>query len=481
MAAPIDEKERGTAKRGIGGEKKSVLERFKEDAVLAGILGVREGLAGLDFLNPVGARLSVQDARAEAKALQAKGNYDRAVEVATGFQEYFDIGREGKERGSSKTETAAVMLGHATGFNQAIETYKGEDRSSKELHGVDRFLRGVDAVLRLANTVSTVAGGVEAASSKMRPGLPFSSERAMNSAVAAEAQAAAQEAKAATAGTSTAMKALQPPPIIDEMKQAKALKPLEEELKAAARGTKGSITAAPKKVKNIERGLTIARPGRAKPSNTQKKEIVLDYSRERPIDPLDNELSMMERRIALERNRVGKIRLTAPKDWTSGRAGITKRLYNLLERRAALFRAKVWPDRRVLEQARLLGVIKDGKLVATHHISKSGKGRIADIATLSGDKASTKALLEDLKTPSTEVKSIKGGLKSAPVDAEFRSRSEIGKQHEVEDDVMKYAAKHGGKLVIEGNDVRTGKTERIEIDPANVSRQVTDYSALPSS
>lgn len=277
-------------------------------------------------------------------------------------------------------------------------------------------------------------------------------------------------------------KALQPPPIIDEKKQAKALKPLEEELKAAARGTKGSITAAPEKVKNIERGLTTERPARpAKPSNTQKKQIILDYSRERPIDPLDNELSMMERPIALERDRVGKIRLTAPKEWNSGRAGITKRLYNLLERRAALFRAKVWPDRRVLEQARLLGVIKDGKLVETHRISKSGKGRIADIATLSGDQASTEALLEDLKTSSTELKSIKGGLKSEPVEAEFRSRSEIGKQHEVEDDVMKYARKHGGKLVIEGKNVRTGKTERIEIDPANVSRQVTDYNALPDS
>jgi hypothetical protein len=98
-----------------------------------------------------------------------------------------------------------------------------------------------------------------------------------------------------------------------------------------------------------------------------------------------------------------------------------------------------------------------------------------------GDKASTEALLEDLKTSSTELKSIKGGLKSEPVEAEFRSRSEIGKQHEVEDDVMQYARKHGGKLVIEGKDVRTGKIERIEIDPANVSRQVTDYNALPDS
>lgn len=71
------------------------------------------------------------------------------------------------------------MLGHATGFNQAVETWTGETRTGAPLVGFDRFTRGVDSGLRLTGTVFTVAGGVSAAG-ELKYGLPFSSSRAMN-------------------------------------------------------------------------------------------------------------------------------------------------------------------------------------------------------------------------------------------------------------------------------------------------------------
>jgi len=76
--------------------------------------------------------------------------------------EYFAIAKEAKAAGSSNTETAAVMMGHATGFNQAVETVTGETRSGAELRGIRSFATGLDALVRVASTIMTVAGGVQA-------------------------------------------------------------------------------------------------------------------------------------------------------------------------------------------------------------------------------------------------------------------------------------------------------------------------------
>ena len=123
--------------------------------------GIRSGIASLNILNPTG-RQAVASDEAAAFQLLSQGNYERAFEVATGFAEYFDIQRDGKANRSSTAETAAVMMGQATGFNQLVETVKGEDRSGTELGGVDRFTTGLDALSRIASTTLTVAGGVGA-------------------------------------------------------------------------------------------------------------------------------------------------------------------------------------------------------------------------------------------------------------------------------------------------------------------------------
>ena len=135
----------------------SFLETVRQQAIIGSILGIRKGLAAL---SPVGMETIARD-ETTAQVLLSQGNYDRAFEVATGLLDYFDIHRQGRAIGAGASETAAVMTGHATGFNQAVETVTGQSRSGNTLEGFDRVLTGVDALLRIANTTLTVVGGVQ--------------------------------------------------------------------------------------------------------------------------------------------------------------------------------------------------------------------------------------------------------------------------------------------------------------------------------
>ncbi len=81
--------------------------------------------------------------------------------------------------------------------------------------------------------------------------------------------------------------------------------------------------------------------------------------------------------------------------------------------------------RTVIEQARIQGVRAGGKLTPTAEISATGKGRIADILELDGPKAT----LEDLKSANTQLKSVKGGMSSTDIEAQFRSTSENRPDH----------------------------------------------------
>lgn len=139
-------------------ESRSFIETLRQYAIVGSILGIRRTLA---TVNPMGTQAILND-ETEADSFLRQGNYERAFEVATGFVEYFDIHRQGQAIGSGSGETAAVMMGHATGFNQAAETVTGQTRSGRSLEGFDRFLTGVDALLRIANTTLIVVGGVQA-------------------------------------------------------------------------------------------------------------------------------------------------------------------------------------------------------------------------------------------------------------------------------------------------------------------------------
>jgi hypothetical protein len=137
-------------------ESPSLVESLRQQVVIGVVLGIRGGLSSV---NPMGQDAVRKDEQAVYQLL-AVGDYDKAFEVATGLTDYFEISREGKKYASPKSEVAAVMLGHATGFNQAVETYKGETASGGDLSGIDRIMTGLDALIRIASTAMTVAGGV---------------------------------------------------------------------------------------------------------------------------------------------------------------------------------------------------------------------------------------------------------------------------------------------------------------------------------
>lgn len=142
-------------------ESPSILEALRQHAIIGSILGIRQAIAIMaNIVNPMAIQICQKD-QISAEQLLDQGNYQRAFEVATGFADYFDIHKEGKTIGSSKGETVAVMLGHATGFNQAVSAVKGETRSGTELSGIDRFSTGLEALLRIASTTLTVAGSVQ--------------------------------------------------------------------------------------------------------------------------------------------------------------------------------------------------------------------------------------------------------------------------------------------------------------------------------
>jgi len=192
-------------------------------------------------------------------------------------------------------------------------------------------------------------------------------------------------------------------------------------------------------------------------------------------NPVDTARAGLEQDLAAERSTVAAKKAgMSVKQWARSRAGATKRLYNLLERRAVLARMKVFPGRTYLEQAEILGVRVGSKLTAAAEISTSGTGRIADILEVDGPSAT----LEDLKSPSTQLKSIKGGMSSPDVDVEFRSSSEIAKQQQVERQVVAEAKRTGGKVVVKGRDPLSGASVEIELDPDGIRSRVTDYTDI---
>lgn len=129
-----------------------VLEELRQQTIIGIVLGIRKGLTAV---NPMWMQGVANDESA-VYVLLGQGAYQRAFEVATGFEDYFRIWHEGERNQSSGGEDIAVMLGHATGANQAVEAAYGESRAGKPLQGVDRVMTGLDALSRIASTVMTV-------------------------------------------------------------------------------------------------------------------------------------------------------------------------------------------------------------------------------------------------------------------------------------------------------------------------------------
>lgn len=153
------------------------------------------------------------------------------------------------------------------------------------------------------------------------------------------------------------------------------------------------------------------------------------------------------------------------------KGGPIKGVWNVKERIWILKRQKAFPDRTILEQPKIVGVkTADGKVKPTSDIT--GKGRTPDFIEIRGNKT----VAGDLKSADELKNSIAGGIKKpGPIEADIRASSKVGGQHQVEADFLKEARSQGGKIIIEGKNVLTGKIETIEVDPANFASEVLTY------
>jgi hypothetical protein len=154
--------------------------------------------------------------------------------------------------------------------------------------------------------------------------------------------------------------------------------------------------------------------------------------------------------------------------------GPIKHYWNVKERIWALKRQQAHPERTLLSQATIVGVKSpDGNLRTTELIG--GKGRIPDYVEIRGSQV----VAGDLKSISEFKKSIAGGIKSGPVEAEFRvGKKGIGAQQKVEKKVLEEALKSGGKIIIRGRDVLTGEFHEMEVDPSQYASEVLTYEEI---
>jgi hypothetical protein len=192
---------------------------------------------------------------------------------------------------------------------------------------------------------------------------------------------------------------------------------------------------------------------------------------------IEDRLAEVEAQLAAERTRVADVRgeLTA-EEWARARAGLTKPIYNLAERRYVLRLARAFPGRRYIEQAEIVGVLHRGELVPTSTIA--GRGRVADWAEVGGAFVQ----LGDIKSPSTQLRSVQGGLAAPGIEGQFRSTSEIARQHAVERTLLDYARSHGDRVLIRGRDPLSGASIEVWVDAERVKASViTDYNAFPNN
>lgn len=166
--------------------------------------------------------------------------------------------------------------------------------------------------------------------------------------------------------------------------------------------------------------------------------------------------------------------------WNEARAGATKRLYNLKERRHVLNLLKNYPDRQFFGQTRIVGLSKNGKRIKTYR--GKGKVRIADFSEVSGPPGKLVAELGDIKSE-TEIKNSVRKLKTGElVDDGFRDSATIAKQHKKELEVLKDARALKAKIVLEVENPLTGQKLQFEVSPAKMTRsRVVPYNFVHSS
>jgi len=124
------------------------------------ILGTRQALA---TINPLDNGLGVLEDQKRTNALIEKGEYEKAVIVSTGKEEYFELAK----RAETKKEAAALIVGEKIGTNHLVEGITGDDRDGNVLTDGQRTKKVVVGGLKLLETAAQLLTGTKFSTGKI--------------------------------------------------------------------------------------------------------------------------------------------------------------------------------------------------------------------------------------------------------------------------------------------------------------------------
>lgn len=152
------------------------------------------------------------------------------------------------------------------------------------------------------------------------------------------------------------------------------------------------------------------------------------------------------------------------------KGGPIKGIWNAKERLWILMRQIAYPNRTILEQARIVGVkAADGTIQPVSGISSTG--RTPDFVEVRGSEV----VGGDLKSSKELTSSVKGGLYTDQLEGEFRDSSKVGGQHNVEGKIIRAAQASNGTIVLEGRNVLTGQVQTVEVAADKYRSEVLTY------
>jgi hypothetical protein len=188
---------------------------------------------------------------------------------------------------------------------------------------------------------------------------------------------------------------------------------------------------------------------------------------------LDDRIAEAEAKLNPARQKTVDYQAQRQAQARSLKGGPKKGIDNIKEEIWLLKRQKAYPNRQLLEKTSIVGVkTPDGKLTPTSDIASVG--RQPDFVEINGNKV----IGGELKSSSEIKGSIKGGLQeSTSVQGEFRPKSKLGGQWQVEDAIVDAARATGGKLVIRGYDVETGKLITKDVAPDDFIKGLYSYES----
>src|SRR5262249_53367088 len=107
-----------------------------------------------------------------------------------------------------------------------------------------------------------------------------------------------------------------------------------------------------------------------------------------------------------------------------------------------------------------------------HHRRRNQNSRLRRIRR-------SKASLQRIQNGADPARKKGGLVRPGPVQTQFRATSEIGKQLTKEREIFEAARNAGGKVVVSGTDVATGKPVLLKLDPGQLGPSyLLDYEGF---